>query len=119
MPLYIQLLIVTSLGQLIHLLFKIKSLKEKARVGNASFSFRSFFYEDWVNIAITFAFMAVLMYLIEDAVKLYPQIENYLKGIFAVVGYSGSDLAFRAFSRTSERINKVIDEKTNIADGIK
>lgn len=116
--LYVQLLVVTTLGQAIHLLFKAQSLKYKARIANTTFSGRAFLKDDSFNIAITFAFMAIGLFLIEDYVKLYPKIENHLKGIFAIIGYAGSDLVLRIGGRTTKVINKVIDEKTNIADGV-
>lgn len=116
--LYTQLLVITTLGQATHLLLKARSLQYKAKIANSPFSGKDFLKNDSINIGITFVFMASCLFLIEDALKIYPTIENWTKGIFWVIGYAGSDLAFRVGGRTSKLLNRVIDEKTNIADGI-
>lgn len=116
--LYTQLLVITTLGQATHLLLKARSLQYKAKIANANFSGKEFLKNDSINIAITFVFMASCLFLLEEVLKVYPVISNWTKGVFWVIGYAGSDLAFRVGGRTSKFLNHVIDEKTNIADGI-
>jgi hypothetical protein len=119
MEMYKELILMATLGQFIHICAKALSLKQKAKIGNASFSFWKFLIDDSLRIAITFAFVTILLYNTKEAVSLYPKLEILMKVVFAAVGYAGSDLVLRVGGKTSRAIDKVIDIKTNIADGIK
>lgn len=117
--LYTQLLIITTLGQATHLLLKARSLQYKAKIANTTFSGKEFLKNDSINIAITFVFMASCLFFLEEVTKVYPIMSNWTKGVFWVIGYAGSDLAFRVGGKTSKLLNRVIDEKTNELDKLK
>ncbi len=108
------------LGTLIQVLAKLNSLQKKARAGNAPVpTFSSYLKEDLVAILLGVVFLGACVFVLGDkGVKNYQGLyENWSRLIFVFVGYGGSDLAVRFLGRASEKINKVIDEKTDIADG--
>lgn len=110
------------LGTLIQVLVKLHSLQKKARAGNAPVpTFGSYLKEDMVAILLGVVFLVACVFVLGDkGVKNYQDVyENWSRAIFIFVGYGGSDLAVRFLGRASEKINKIIDEKTDIADGKK
>ncbi len=110
------------LGTLIQVLVKLNSLQKKARAGNAPIpTFSSYLKEDMVAILVGVVFLTACVFALGDqGVRNYQNIyENWLRSLFIFVGYGGSDLAIRFLGRASDKINKVIDEKTDIADGKK
>lgn len=107
------------IGILIQILVKLNSLKTKAKVGNVEFSVKEFFTNDWISIALSVVVVIASVYALGD-----QGIQNYdnwyaqwPRLVFIAIGYSANDVALRFFGATSGKINKVIDIKTNIADG--
>lgn len=110
--LYVQCFLVACIGQVIHVAFKIKALKIKAKATNMDYSTKDYLRDDRISIVITMAFVVMLLFFIADVLHMKPALVTYLKPAFAFVGYSGSDFITRLFGAASNRINKVIDEKT-------
>lgn len=107
------------LGIIIHILVKIKSLQVKAKAGNAPFSLREYFSNDLVAIILSNVVVIASVFALGDqGVQNYDHwYANWPRLIFIAIGYSANDLATRFFGATSAKINKIIDIKTNIADG--
>lgn len=108
------------LGVAIQVLAKLNSLQKKAKAGNApSVTLKSYLQDDLIAIILGVVFLIACIFILGDeGVKNYQGLyENWSRCIFTFVGYGGSDLAVRVFGRASEKINQVIDKKTDIADG--
>jgi hypothetical protein len=123
--LLLQFFAIALLGSLIHASLKLRSLQQKAKVGNAgAFNAWQYMKEDVFAHVAAFATILLALFFAADTLHhLTLLIGNdvramlIVKGIFAFVGYSGSDVASRLFGAASKRLNTIIDQKTNIADG--
>lgn len=114
--LYLQCFMAAFLGWIISVCVKQASLMKKARVANVQFKASEYFTEDYWAIIATFAFIGVCLLSIEHVLNLKPTIMAYVSPGFAFVGYTGSDLALRLFSKANDKLNSAIDYKTTIAD---
>lgn len=117
---YLMCLVAGLLGVAIQVLAKLNSLQKKAKVGNAEpVTLRSYLRDDLVAILLGIVFLVACIFILGDqGVRNYQDLySNWSRSIFLFVGYGGSDLAVRVFGKASEKINQVIDKKTDIADG--
>lgn len=115
---YITCFAVGLIGMLLQTVLKIKSLQEKARVSNMAFNPWSYFKTDWLSVVASLLTIILFLFFIDTITKWKPETLKFMKLGFAFVGYTGSDIASRIFGVVNKRINQVIDEKTNIADGV-
>lgn len=100
--------------------FKIKSLSDKAYVANTVFSISSYFKHDLLSILLSFLSVMTAIFFIQDAMSYFEKFKSVnliLKLTFLTLGYAGADIASRLLGRYSSLLNKVIDQKTDIADG--
>jgi len=117
---YIICLVAGLLGTTIQILVKLNSLQKKAKAGNAPVpTLGSYIKDDMIALVLGVVFLVTVVYLLGDnGIKNYQDLyANWSRSIFVFVGYGGSDLAVRVLGRASDKINQVIDTKTNIADG--
>jgi hypothetical protein len=114
---YVECFAVALIGFGIHLLLKFNSLRKKAIVGNAEFSFKSFLYDDWPAFLAGLFFIFLCLLVVDEVLHLSPAIVSKIKIMFSIVGYFNSDLAMRLFSTANKKINETINHKTDIADG--
>ena len=120
LKIYAFCLIAGLLGVAIQILAKLISLQKKAKAGNAEpITLKSYLKDDWAAVSLGVIFLIACIFILGDkGVRNYEDLyENWSRSIFLFVGYGGSDLAVRVFGRASEKINQVIDKKTDIADG--
>lgn len=115
---YLSALIAGLLGILISIIVKGNSLKAKAKAGNATFTWLGYVKDDFGAILLSFVVLITCVYLLGDkGIQNYEDYyANWSRAVFVFVGYAGSDAAIRILGRTSNKINNVIDVKTNIAD---
>lgn len=106
------------LGVFIHCCVKANSLIIDAQKANINFTVKDYLNKDSIGIAVSIA-MVFLWYLIfgEVAAK-YPKIIDFVRTTFGLMGFFGSYIAQKVFSRGKQYINNVIDKKTNIADSV-
>jgi len=117
---YLICFVAGMLGITIQVLAKLNSLQKKAKAGNApAITLSSYLNDDKIAILLGIVFLVACIFILGDqGVRTYQGLyENWSRCIFLFVGYGGSDLAVRVFGRASEKINSVIDRKTDIADG--
>jgi archaellum biogenesis protein FlaJ (TadC family) len=115
--LYITCFIVAMIGMLLQTVLKIKSLQDKARAANVTFNPSTYFKNDWLSIVASILTIVMFLFFIDYILKWRPGAVDYLKILFAFVGYTGSDIASKLFGVISKKINTAIDEKTTISDG--
>lgn len=111
-------LIAGLLGILFHLFaIKIPSMKKRAKVANEKFDLRSYLQDDLAAIISSFLTVLITLVILDEAVKLKPAIQPYLKFGFVFVGYTGSSILVSVLGTAQKKIDKVVNEKTDIADG--
>lgn len=108
-----------SLGVLLQILSKIKTLQVKSKLANHNFSFKEYFSDDWATIAASFVSVLILCYCLDEILAVKPVLVDYIKWLFVFVGFTGSSVIQSLFSVTSKKINDIIDIKTNLADDVK
>lgn len=104
------------LGSVLQTAFKARSMQIKAKLSNIEFSFMGFLKDDWLVISANQITIFLALVMLDEIVKVDSKAMDYIKGIFAFVGYFGSDVALRIFSVANKRLNAAIDYKTTIAD---
>ena len=106
------------LGIASHILFiKLPALKASSKVANIPFSMKSYFEDDWVALAGSLLTVIICMFVLPELVKWQPDVINFLRWLFIVMGFAGSTILQATLGKTVDKINQVIDAKTNIADG--
>ena len=108
-----------SLGVLLQVILKIKSLKVRADAANMKFVFGKYLEDDWPAILASFITVGLFIFFIPDIIKIKPDALDFGRIGFAFVGYTGSSIIQMLFSATSKKILNIIDLKTNIADDVK
>jgi hypothetical protein len=106
------------LGLLFHLFaIKIPSVKTSSKVANLPFSYRQYFQDDLAGILGSLLAVLVFLIVLDELVAIKPIILPFLKIGFVFVGISGSAILIKILGRAQKKINDVIDEKTDKADG--
>jgi len=111
-------IIAALLGLTFVTLHKMQSIKKDFMVANQPFVLRKFFAGEIIGILMSLVVIVLMAITVKEWIGIKPQFENYVTIIFATGGAIGS-WAFLLFLGSSKKyIRKIIDEKTNIADGI-
>ena len=107
------------LGTLIHLFaVKIPAVKKSAVAANIKFTYSGLFEDELAAIlANLFSILAVLLVL-DEVLKFKPELLSWLKIFFLTFGFMGSSLMVAWLGKAADKINSVVDVKTNIADGV-
>jgi hypothetical protein len=109
---------VAILGQVIQTALKLNSLQQKATVGNTGINaLREYLKTDYWAVVANLAFIGGCLFIATEWL-MSEYILGKIKTAFFFIGWAGSDLANRIFNRTNAKINKIIDFKTDKADGI-
>jgi hypothetical protein len=116
--LYLTCFIAGMLGIFAHVIFvKLPALKAASKAGNVKFSVLGYFLDDWLTLAGSLLTVVILIYILDEVVTWQPIVAKWVKWCFIFVGYTGDSIIQQAFGKTADCINKVIDQKTDIADG--
>lgn len=116
--LYLICFLISMLGMVFSIVMKAVALQKKARISNASFNGWKFLKDDWLSGLSSLLFIGIVLVIISEVLHWKPVVIDYIKIIFVFVGYFGSELGSRLFSATNKRLNAIIDEKTDKADGM-
>lgn len=96
--LYIQCVVACLIGNILHVLVKIRSLQQDHASTNLEFSVGKYIREDkWALIVDVFASFA-LVYLIDEFLDLDSRLMGKIKTIFVFVGFSGSYVILQIMS---------------------
>lgn len=114
--LYVQCFLVALCGMLLQALLKIKSIQDKASNAKLQFKAKEYILEDWVSHSASLVTVIIVIFCVDEFAHFSAYVMQYIKFLFAFVGYTGSDIMSRLFSVVNKRINKAIDYKTTIAD---
>jgi hypothetical protein len=117
---YIQCFLAGTLGALLHLFaIKVPAMKERAKVANEKFDLSDYLKDDLAAILSNLLTVLILLLVLDEVVKFKPVVEPYLKAGFVFVGFTGSSILISILGRAQKKLNSVVDEKTDIADGKK
>jgi hypothetical protein len=116
--LYTQLFIIGLVGILFHVfVIKLPSVKEASRVANKSFSVKEYLSDDWIALCGSIVTLVACILFVDEILKWKPAIIDYIKFLFFFIGYTGSSVLLAVLSQATKKINKVVDIKTDKADG--
>ena len=106
------------LGILFVVLSKMSALKKDFEVANQTFVTSKFFEKELVAILTSVVTVIIFAFVLPEVLNFKPILSNWVRGLFVVSGAVGS-WAFSLFlGGTKKYIRKVVDLKTNIADGV-
>lgn len=111
-------LIAGLLGLVFVTLAKANGLKKDFAVANQTFVWRKFWDGEIIGIAMSLVFITLMAITVKEWIGIKPQFENFVTIIFALGGAIGSYAFLLFLGRSKRYIRKIVDEKTNIADGI-
>lgn len=114
--LYAACFAIALIGQLLFNVLKIKGIQDKAAGSKIQFSVADYFKKDWLSILASILTVILVLMCLDSLLKWKPEIVDYIKPIFAFVGYTGSDIASRIFGVMNKRINEAIQYKSDIAN---
>lgn len=119
LSLYLQCTLMFLLGQAVDLfLIKIPEYRQLYRKANEEFVWSKYWASDWNVIVGTQAFGAICILGLDQIINWKPFILDYAKWFFAGLGGFGSGIIVAKWSSCKKYIMNVIDNKTNIADGV-
>ena len=105
-------------GILLHIfLVKLPGHKQKCLAGNHPFSAKQYFKDDWVALVGAFITVLAVTYFLDEAIRAYPKLLDFVKFFMVFIGFTGSSLLVAVMGTATKKVMNVIDEKTNIADG--
>ncbi len=96
---------------------KIPSAKTRATAANIKFSVSDYFSTEWAALVANIFAIIVALLVLGEAIKFKPEIQGWIVTIFAFYGFTGSSLLIALFGQVSNKINSIVDIKTNKADG--
>ena len=114
----IQYLLAGLLGLIFVTLSKMQTMKTEYLNANHVFSVKKFFTDELVGIGMSLCVLILMVVTMKEWIVIDPRAVKFVTIIFAMGGAIGS-WAFGTFLGGSQKyIRRIIDEKTNIADGI-
>lgn len=105
------------MGQALHLFWnKIPAFKKRASAANKPFSYKEMWQCDG-HIIIGLQFLAASIFLGLDQIIHYkPEIIDYTKWLFWLIGAYGSSVAFQKFSQYDGQLTEILSQKANFFD---
>lgn len=105
-------------GVVFHSLIKCRGLQTDARVANIKFDpVKDYLLQDYLSIIISLLSVLVWVGLFSEAVTHYPKLQGFIRTSFFVMGAIGSWMLQIMLGTAKASIRKVVDVKTDIADG--
>jgi len=115
---HITLILAGIAGVLFHCLVKLNSLRNDAIVGNIPFDWKKdYLRKDIVAIMISFCSVGIWFLIYREAAAKYTALDGWKVTSFVCAGGLGSYILQLAFGQAKKRIRKIVNEKTDIADG--
>jgi len=107
------------IGIALQLIYKAFKLKSKAKISNEKFSVVTWVKDDYLALILNVLSPFVVLYIGDEWLDYELGIvAKYMKSIYVFVGFSGSTVIMGFLSVADKKYNKIIDNKTNIADHI-
>lgn len=97
---------------------KLPATKTRATVANMNFSYGAFFQDELAAILASLLTVIILLVVLDELVAFKPAVLPYLKFGFVFIGFTGSSILIAILGKASDKINAVVDVKTNTADQV-
>jgi hypothetical protein len=111
-------ILLSIFGMLAHSLLKAMSLQKDYTVANKSFSiWTDYIKRDRLSLLLSLITCFAWYFLFHEAAVKVETISKFPRLTFFVMGGMGSYVCQLLFSVSKKYIRKVVDHKTNIADG--
>lgn len=108
------------LGVFFQSMLKLRSLLKDAQVANLNFNaWNDYWKKDAVSIILAFLSVLIWFYIFGEVSAKYNSIIGLKRVSFVLMGGVGSYLIQMAFGTAKDRIRKIVDRKTDMADGKK
>jgi hypothetical protein len=105
-------------GVLFQCLLKLRGLLKDAQVANHHFEWKKdYVYRDFPSILLAFLSVGIWFYIFGEVSNKYKAIIDLKRITFVLMGGVGSYLIQMAFGTAKDRIRKIVDRKTDVADG--
>lgn len=106
------------MGVVFQSMLKIRSLLKDAQVANINWDWKKdYVKKDAPSIILAILSVGIWYYIFGEVAKKYPGIADLKRVSFVLMGGVGSYLIQMAFGTAKDKIRKVVDKKTDIADG--
>ena len=111
-------LLVGFLGVFIHSCLRANSLIKDATNANIKFTYKDYLSKDFLGIAISIAMVFLWLLVFPEVATVRPNVLIFTRLSFAAIGFLGSYIVQIIFSRAKAYIRNIVDQKTNVADGV-
>jgi hypothetical protein len=113
---YINAVLACLLGIILQVIYKITRMKNKAKISNTEFSIKEWLKDDSWVLVLNIISPFIIVWAIDEWLAFDNKIADKIKSIFVFVGFSGSQVIMGFLSVADKKFNKIIDDKTNVAD---
>lgn len=114
---YIQCILMGLLGIAAHLLlFKIPAERKRAKAANVKFDFLVYMSNDIYAIMGAFVTLTMCIIGIDEIIGYKPSVLGFVKWFFGFVGYTGSSVMVSLFGKFGDKVQGIVNVKTDIAD---
>lgn len=106
------------MGVVFQSMLKIRGLLKDAQVANVNWDWKKdYLKKDAPSIILAFLSVGIWYYIFGEISNRYPAIVDLKRVSFVLMGGVGSYLIQMAFGTAKDRIRKIVDRKTDVADG--
>lgn len=117
LDLFLQCLGMGLLGMLWHTLQGAQKQRKRAKAANTPFAFGAFLKDQALALASTIVALIIIIFLFDELADFKPVVWKAVKFFMTLVGFCGNSLLSAALGGAEKKLLKVIDKKTDIADG--
>lgn len=116
---YLLCFLAAFLGMVFHVTaVKIPGVKKSANVANMKFSYSAFFEDELAALLANLCVIFIWLLVLGEAVAYKPFILPYIIGISVLIGFSGSSLLLALLGKAQNKINDIVNVKTDISDQV-
>jgi hypothetical protein len=106
------------LGVIAQSLILLRGLLRDAQIANIDFNWKKdYVRKDSPSILLAFVSVLIWFLIFGEVAHKYPNLEGFRRVSFVLMGGVGSWLVQAVFGTAKDRIRKIMDRKTDIADG--
>lgn len=106
------------LGVVFQSMLKVRGLLKDAQVANITWSWKKdYLIKDAPSIILALLSVLIWYYTYGEVGRKYPGLIDFKRISFVVMGGVGSFAIQYVFGTAKDRIRKIVDKKTDIADG--
>lgn len=110
-------LVLGLLGMVIHVFgVKIPSFKARVKVSNEIFTYSEYLQDDLAALITSAGILVTILLILPDLLAWHPVALLWVKVGFIFIGFTDSSIIVAKMGKADDKLNKIIDEKTGLAD---